>query len=205
MFKNYRCIGILGGTFNPVHMGHISMAKAAKENYPGIEKIIFLPNNIPGYKDGSQIADENHRLAMLKEGIKGLPWALVSDMEIKRGGITYTYDTLDTIKNLNPDIVIYFIIGSDSLVSFNKWFRYKDVLKKCILLVGSRDNNREEMYRAGDRLMQECNYAKIEYLDLKEFPVASTDIRESIKKGNNPGDLLPPGVMKYIIENKLYM
>lgn len=206
MFEEYKCIGILGGTFNPLHMGHIHMAEAVIRQYERIEKIIFFPNNYPRYKDGSQIAQAKHRLAMLRAGTENLSWAQVSDMEISRGGVTYTYDTLTEIAASNQKLHIYYIIGSDSLLSFDKWFRYKDILKLCTLVVGSRDGgDRDKLYHAGDVLTEECGYARIEYLDMKEFPVSSTEIRKSIASGNMPVDLLPSGVAKYIVDNKLYI
>lgn len=205
MFENYNCIGIMGGTFNPVHKGHIHMAYSAKQQVEEIEKIIFMPNNIPKYKSSQDIASAKQRIDMLCIALDKCEWATVSDMEIKRGGITYTYDTLCTIKNMNNNIKIYFIIGSDSLKSFDKWFRYRDILSMCTLLVASRDGDKDNLKYYGDRILNEVGYGEILYLNMDELDAASSDIRNRISMGDIPYDILPEGVAGYIIDNKMYI
>ncbi len=203
-WKKYNCIGIMGGTFNPIHNGHIMLAKTAYEQFGDIEKIVFLPNAMPKYKDSKEVIDSSHRLAMVNMGIKDYNWASLSDMEIKRGGITYTYDTLKEIKSINPGIKIYFIIGADSLANIKTWFRYQDVLSMCTLLVAKREGENLDIVAMGDKLMSEYDFCRIEYMDMEEYDASSTDIRASVERGVIPYDLLPIGVSDYILENKLY-
>lgn len=203
-WKEYNCVGIMGGTFNPIHNGHIILAKTAHEQFADIEKIVFMPNAMPKYKDSEEVIDPAHRLAMVKIGIKDYDWASHSDMEIKRGGLTYTYDTLKEIKRLNPGIRVYFIIGADSLANIKTWFRYQDVLSMCTLLVAKREGESIDIIAMGDKLMSEYKFCHIEYVDMEEYDASSTEIRLSVKRGIMPHNLLPKGVSDYITENKLY-
>ncbi|MBQ8412451.1 MAG: nicotinate-nucleotide adenylyltransferase [Lachnospiraceae bacterium] len=203
-WKEYNCIGIMGGTFNPIHNGHILIAKNGFEQFSDIEKIVFMPNAMPKYKDSDDIENSKHRLAMTHIAIKDYEWAALSDMEIKRGGITYTYDTLMDIKSINPDLKIYFIIGADSLASIKKWFRYQDVLSMCTLLVATREKQDLDIVTMGDKLMSEYDFCHIEYIDMEEYDDSYTEIRESINDGVMPYDILPKEVCEYIEENKLY-
>lgn len=203
-WKKYNCIGIMGGTFNPIHNGHILIAKNAYEQFPDINKIVFMPNAMPKYKDSDDIGNSIHRLIMTYKGIKDYEWAVLSDMEIKRGGITYTYDTLMEIKSINPNLKIYFIIGADSLASIKKWYRYQDVMSMCTLLVAARENQDLDIETMGNNLMSEYEFCHIEYIKMDEYDASSTDIRESIKNGVMPYDILPRDVCIYIQENHLY-
>lgn len=204
LFKQYECIGIMGGTFNPIHNGHIIMARNAYEQYKDIEKIIFMPNNLPKYKDTCEIISTSHRINMINKAIESYNWALLSDMEIQRGGTTYTVDTLNQIKDINPGIAIYFIIGADSLYSFRKWFKYKDILKIAKLLVASRNSDYDSMETFAEALVAEVGYGSIEFIRMEEYDAASSSIRDLLKQNIMPGELLPTEVSQYIVNNNLY-
>ena len=105
-FKDYSCIALLGGTFNPVHKGHIAMAECALRQKRDIEKLIFLPNAKTYYKDGRGVADGALRLKMLEAAVAYDPRFDVSDIEVNRGGYTLTVDTLNELKGVNPDLEI---------------------------------------------------------------------------------------------------
>ncbi len=204
LFKQYECIGIMGGTFNPIHNGHIIMARNAYEQYKDIEKIIFMPNNLPKYKDACEIISTSHRINMITRAIESFDWAEMSDMEIQRGGTTYTVDTLTQIKNINPSITIYFIIGADSLYSFEKWFKYRDILKLAKLLVASRNSDYDDMVRFSDSLISEVGYGFVDFIKMEEYDAASSEIRKMIGQRNMPFELMPQNVSQYIINNNLY-
>ena len=106
VFLKYNCIGILGGTFNPIHNGHIMLAEKAICQFPEIEKILIMPNNKPAYKGNNEIISPKERIKMLELATLSLDYAEISDIEIKRGGITYSYDTFKEIYAINPDIKI---------------------------------------------------------------------------------------------------
>lgn len=202
-FKNMKCIGMLGGTFNPVHKGHIMMAECTLREKPDIECIVFMPNNLPAYKNTRELTEADHRIHMLEAALRGYDNMCVSEMELARGGITYTADTLREILDINPDLTIYFIIGSDSLESMHLWFLYRDILRMCRLLVADRGTRRSQMEACAKRLQKEVPEAQIEFLDNREILVSSTDIRARISSGVMP-DTLPQSVAEYIQAHRLF-
>lgn len=202
-FRKYSCIGILGGTFNPIHLGHMMMAETAYNQIDEIEKIVFMPNNKTAYKNNSEIEQNDHRINMLKLAIEDKEFAEISDIEQKRGGVTYTVETLKQILDINSKIKIYFIIGADSLFSFTKWYMFEQVLSMCTLLVVSRNSSKESLIETKNMLEQEYN-ASIILLDTEEFDASSSNIRERIKDGVDVSDKLDKKVLDYIYENNLY-
>ena len=203
-FKNYSCIALLGGTFNPVHKGHMAMAECALRQKKDIEKLIFLPNAKTYYKDGRGVVSGELRLKMLAAAIKGEPLFDISDIELKRGGYTLTVDTLNELKSINRKLKIYFIIGADSLFYFDNWVRYEEILKLSTVLVASRESSAFELEKKRAGIVEKTGLDKIEILDFDEVEVSSTGIRSMIERGEDPGDLLPAGVYDVITENRLY-
>lgn len=201
---SYSKIGILGGTFNPIHNGHLMMAKCALRQFHSLEAIMILPNNLPAYKESTSIITSEHRLAMLKLAVANEPSMFVSDMELVRGGTTYTIETLEQIHNLNPKLQIAFIIGADSLLSFSKWYRYKDILKHCTLLVAGRESERANLKQFEKQLIEEVGYGTIKIMRNKNMDISSSQIRNCIAAGAIPYDCMPVSVANYIKENKLY-
>lgn len=200
----YHKIGILGGTFNPIHNGHIMMAKCALKQYHSLDAVMILPNNLPAYKDTHSIITSEHRLAMLELAIADEPNMFVSDMELVRGGTTYTIETLEQIHQLNPTLQIAFIIGADSLLSFTKWYRYKDILKHCSLLVAGRESQREQLKQFAAALIKEVGYGNIKIMRNKNMDISSSAIRQSLSDGVIPYECVPSKVADYIKTNKLY-
>lgn len=203
-FKNINSIGILGGTFNPIHNGHINILKKAMEQYKNIDSFVLLPNNLPAYKDSFSIVDSKHRINMLKLVAEHMDNVLVSDIEIKRGGVTYTYDTLCEIKKANPEIEIYFIIGSDSLMSITKWYRYKEVLKLCHLLVARREQDYDIIKNQIALLKSENEDISIDCIDTEFYVASSSAIRNDISNSLMPKELMPDYIVSYIEKNNLY-
>lgn len=201
-FKQFKCIAIMGGTFNPIHKGHLNMAKLVLEKVKDIDKLIFMPNNMPAYKDTRELADASQRIDMLRCALKELPDACISMLEINRGGVTYTADTLDEILSINPDLKIYFIIGMDSLYNLHHWHRYKDVVKKCVFLVFDRDVYGDLEHNT-DKYIYEN--AQIKFIQNKTMEISSSEIRSLIAGGSMPYELLPDEVADYIEKNKLYI
>lgn len=204
IFERTACVGILGGTFNPVHVGHVMLADMTVRQYADIERLVFMPNNLPAYKNSHEIIDEKHRVNMLKLATDGKDYSDISLMEIERGGITYTVDTLKEIKKLNPDINIYFIIGADSLFDLHKWKDYKSIMSMCTILAARRDSDYDKMAEYVKTLTRQTGFGRIEFIDAPEIDAASSQIRDSIAAGSIPYELLPDGVAGYIKDNKLY-
>ncbi|MBQ8913319.1 MAG: nicotinate-nucleotide adenylyltransferase [Lachnospiraceae bacterium] len=218
VFLKYNCIGILGGTFNPIHNGHIMLAEKAICQFPEIEKILIMPNNKPAYKGNNEIISPKERIKMLELATLSLDYAEISDIEIKRGGITYSYDTFKEIYAINPDIKIYFIVGADSLYTINKWYMYEDVLKMCTLLVAKRKNGFDEMCSYAEKISKDVSEARIKFINSPNMDISSSAIRKYLSGFNDKKSCksiekierylekrVPDEVKKYILENRLYM
>lgn len=195
-----RKIGILGGTFDPIHEGHIMIAKEAMEQYD-LGEVRFLTGGIPPHKRDKKITDSNIRHEMVKiatEGVKGL---VADDFELSKTEYTYSVKILSELKELHPEWDIYFIIGEDSLRDFHLWYMPCEIVRLCTLLVYPRENSditdlvikRREQYNA-----------KIEIIDAKQVDVSSTKIREMVSRDEDITGLVPEKVIEYIIEKGLY-
>lgn len=202
--KKFNCIGILGGTFNPVHKGHTMLAREVIEQFPDIEGLLLMPNNLPAYKDCAHIISSEHRINMLKIVSDKLPKTYVSNMEIMRGGTTYTIDTLNQIKSINENIKIYFIIGADSLYNIEKWCNYRDIFKKCTIIAAKRDCNLDDIKEYSDKLIMKYPELKIKFLETQAINISSSQLRASIKKGNIDEKYLDVSILNYIKVNNLY-
>ena len=196
-------IAVFGGTFNPVHRAHLKIANEFV-SLLDLDKVLIIPTFIPPHKNSSDLADGVHRLNMCKLIFTGEKFQ-VSDIEIKRQGKSYSYDTLCALKRMYPDDELYFIIGSDMLLSFDKWYRYADILSMCTLCVMTRESE-----ISSERLLE---YAKnvlslgeeeIVISNSKAYEMSSTMIREKIKRNENLSNFLTKEVENYIKENKLY-
>lgn len=185
-------IGILGGTFNPVHIGHLILAEEAREKL-GLDKIIFVPTALPPHKDNAGIAPAADRLKMLKAAIKGNKFFAVSDIEIKRDGRSYTIDTLKELKNKFTRDELYFIIGSDLLKYLNEWKDLSEIIKMVKFIAATRP---------GYPLQQLPPY--IQTLAIRAVDISGFEVRQCIKENKSSRYLVPDKVFDYINKRKLY-
>jgi nicotinate-nucleotide adenylyltransferase len=185
-------IGILGGTFNPIHIGHLILAEEAREKL-GLEKIIFVPTYLPPHKDNSHIACAVKRLAMIKLAIKGNRNFSVSDTEIKRDGKSYTIDTIRNFKKIYPDDELFFIIGSDLLNYLDEWKDLDEIIKMVKFIVVTRPGY------ALEKIPSYISTVAINAVDISGF-----EIRRRVKENLSLRYLVPEAVHRYIIRNKLY-
>ena len=204
VFKKYNNIAILGGTFNPVHKGHIMLATEVLEQFPHIEQLFIMPNNMPAYKETEDIISSEHRINMLKLASSHLEKTTVSAMEILRGGTTYTIDTLREIKNINPHIHIYFIIGADSLYNIEKWRAFKEIFKNCTIIAAKRECALDDIKEYSNNLKKKYPDLDIQFLDTKAIDISSSELREAIKSGNITDEYIDKLVVEYIKTNNLY-
>ena len=218
VFKKYNSIGILGGTFNPIHNGHLMLAQRTRQQFPDIEKVIIMPNNKPAYKGNNEITSPSERINMIKLAAKDYDYIEVSDIEIRRGGVTYSYDTLMQIKEINPEIKIFFIVGADSLFTIDKWYRYNDFLSMCTLLVARRRSDYKDMLGYANKLKKRNSNLNIEFIDSPEMDISSSAIRKFLsgykikdneeKKARIEKYLdkrVPFTVKEYILNNYIYL
>lgn len=192
-------IGIFGGAFNPVHSEHVAIAKSALYEL-GLDKVIVIPTFISPHKSGSLTARTSDRLNMCALAFEGV--AEVSDTEIKRGGISYSYVTVRQLKKQYPGDELYFIIGADSLKGFDSWREPEEILKCVTLAVCARKDKGElsKLLKAFS-----AKYKK----DIVSFSyvgrdISSTRVRALAALGGDISELVPPKVKSYIIKNKLY-
>ncbi len=189
-------LGVLGGTFDPVHNGHLAVASFAREAL-GLEKIIFIPSGNPPHKSASICASASDRLNMLRCALEEEKDAIICESELKRPGVSYTIDTLhELIKEFNRPL--YFIIGSDNLQEIYFWHRYQEI----IALV-----NFGVVHRPGypDLIPKELSEATIRFIPSPRWGISSSMIRSYFSQGYTCKHLLPSPVIDYILKKQLYI
>jgi len=192
-------IGILGGTFNPVHIGHLILAEEVREKL-NLDKVIFVPTYLPPHKDNSDIASANARLDMVRIAIKDNRYFLASDIEIKRDGRSYTIDTLREFKSIYPKDDLYFIIGSDLLKYLDDWKDWDEIVKMVKFIVATRPGfPLEEISTYIASRQTGASTVAIRAVDVSGF-----EIRRAIKENKSFRYLVPEGVFKYIDKKRLY-
>lgn len=196
-------ICIMGGTFNPFHNGHLQLAKQAHEQF-SLPKILVMPSGIPAHKAHSDLTSSQHRCNMVLAAISAYSYMELSTMEVEREGSTYTSDTLRELKQQNPDCIIYFIIGADSLFNLPKWHEPEYVMANCILLAANRNSYSQTELTEQKHFLETKYNAHIDFLSIPELPFSSTDIRESLKNGRSIAGMVPKPVETYIYNNHLY-
>ena len=186
-------IGILGGTFDPVHNGHIYLAKKVCQELK-LSKIIFIPTYIPPHKKGIKVTQAGHRYNMLKLAISGNKKFKISDMEIKRKGRSYSVETLRRLRRrYGARAEFFFITGSDSLKELDRWKNLPEILRLSRFVVVQRPGFKAKNH-PGDFI----------YLKINAKNISSTDIRNRIKAGKPLNCLAPGSVEAYINEYNLY-
>lgn len=195
-------IGIFGGAFNPVHNGHMNLAEIYYKGL-NLDKLIFIPTAHPPHKSGEALASQQDRLNMLSLAIEDKPYE-VSQIEFQRKGKSYTYDTLTELKKLYPNDTLYLIIGADQFLTFDCWYRYKDILNMAVLCTCAREDE-EEKQRIKD-FASNLGLGNDDYFLSTEpvLRVSSSQIRTGIMKGEDISSLLPKKVLEYILEKGLY-
>jgi nicotinate-nucleotide adenylyltransferase len=198
-----RKIGIMGGTFNPIHMGHLIAAQEVL-NKMNMDKVIFIPTGNPPHKSKNQVISAIDRYEMVKLAIKSNDGFEISDIETKRAGQTYSYDTLTELHNMYYETQFYFIIGFDTLKEIDTWKRVSDVCSMTKFIVVNRGNTCNEIKK--EILIKEnkynCNFILVDIPDIK---VSSTDIRDRIKTSKSIKYLVTNEVEEYIKQKGLYL
>lgn len=192
-------MGIMGGTFNPIHMGHIAIAQAAYEQF-ALDKVLFVPSGNPPHKKGKMIASNEDRYKMVCLATMNYPFFKVSSIELERGGYSYTFETLEALKKQFEDTEFYFILGADSLFYFDKWKNPQDIVKNAVLLVANRDDSDDTILMKHILRIQAVYGGRFEIMDTPRIPISSTQIR----KGTYLKELVPTDVIDYIETHHLY-
>lgn len=192
-------LGIMGGTFNPPHLGHLEAARHACEQLE-LDKVLFVPANIPPHKtmpNGSATAAQ--RCHMVQLMLQDEPWAQLSKIEISRCGTSYTIDTLHALKAQYPDAQLTLIVGTDMLESLAQWRQPQQICQLAMLAVVARSPGDDEKITRAAQALQEQFGAQIRQIHCPAIDVSSTAVRNG-----NIRDAIPAAVAQYITQNKLY-
>lgn len=198
-------IGIYGGTFDPIHYGHLIVSEDIREKFK-LNKIVFIPAGMPPHKKSLNIADVEHRFNMTDSAVKSNAFFEVSRIEIDREGFTYTVDTLDMLKERYGDNTdLFFIIGADIIFDLLTWKQPKKLFEICNFVAVLRPGYDTQVFEKQIEYLRTEHCAKIHVLEAPMIEISSTLIREKISKSNSIKYLLPEDVESYIYKNKLYI
>lgn len=195
-------IAVFGGTFNPIHLGHIHLALAFHEKLQ-FDKVLLIPANSPPHKQAPDLASAADRLEMCRLAAAGNPVFEVDDIEIRSGGVSYTADTLAKLREQYPGAEWYLIMGSDMFLTFEKWRRYREILKHCVLCSAARETGAFEKLCEQRRRLQEQG-AEVCLLQIDVMEVSSTFIRDCVMNKAEPSAYLNKDVAAFIAARGLY-
>ena len=196
-------VGILGGTFDPIHTGHLILAEAAYESFQ-LNYVLIMPNGNPPHKPGQVNASMEQRTRMAELAAGDNAHLQVSDFEKTPQDYHYTYETLEFLTAEHPDTDYYFILGADSLVHFHTWMEPERICRCCHILAAARDRmEKEALQTHADRLRKDF-HARIELLETPNIDISSNMLRERVQKGQSIRYYVPDAVEAYIREQKLY-
>ena len=196
-------VGIYGGTFAPVHNGHVAAAKAFMEQMK-LDYLFIIPAHLPPHKQIDESDDPVYRLRMCELAFKDMDGVVISDCEIARGGKSYTYDTLKELQR--EDTRLFLLCGTDMVLTFDTWYRFEDIFKMCYPVYVRRENDA----LIGNRIVSKINeyYQKygVMFRKIMTDPIelSSTDIRRAVKNGQDISGMVPAAVADFIKQNGLY-
>lgn len=197
-------IGIFGGSFNPIHYGHLLMAESAYEQI-GLDKVIFIPLKYPAHKSASDILEDEHRLKMLELAISDNLHFEISNYELKKDTTSYTFETLTYLSTIYKNDELYFILGGDSYNNLINWKEPQIIINHATLLVVNRDkesnNKLKEITKEYNKFFENL---KVEYINMPAIGISSTDIRHKIQQSNSIRYYLPDAVIHYIKKHNIY-
>lgn len=212
-------IGLFGGTFNPIHLGHLRAADIVLERF-SLDQILFIPSYIPPHKDSVKVASPLHRLKMIELATGSNQRFVPSSIEIDAKGKSYSIITLNKVKEIYPEAQIFFILGIDTFLEIDTWKDYEKVLEKCFFIVISRPGYKlekakeilrkkysdmiREITRLWDIRKENFSHFKIFLFSIDALDIASSRVREKINEKVSIKGLVPDSVIFYIEENKLY-
>lgn len=203
-FKNCKSIAIMGGTFDPIHNGHLVTAEAVRHRF-NVDKVVFIPTGQPAHKRDKEVTHNEHRYLMTVLATMRNENFEVSRLEIDRAGDTYTVDTIETLRSIcNPDVRLYFITGADAIHKLMTWKEPERLLSMCDFVAVTRPGYDKKRLFGDIREIRERFASRIHFLEVPSLAISSSDIRERAKKGMPIKYLLPQAVVDYINKFELY-
>lgn len=200
---NKKRIGIMGGTFNPIHIGHLLLAETAYREYK-LDEIWFVPAFDPPHKVGQKIASYQDRAEMTALAIRDIEYFRRSDIETERRGYSYTSETLALLHDKYPEYDFYFIMGADSLLQIEQWHQPERVLKQATVLASGRGHQPLDKLRKQMDYLSEKYDACLHLIHIPEVDISSALIREKIASGHSVRFMVPEAVYHYIGAHRLY-
>jgi nicotinate-nucleotide adenylyltransferase len=196
---------LFGGTFNPVHSGHLEAARQARARLAA-EQVIFIPARVPPHKDTHDLAPARHRLAMLQLALAGEPGMACSDIELRRPAPSYTIDTVRTYRARNPGSAICFLTGTDALAHLHLWKEVAALVQECTLVLLARPGFTPAIPPALDAVLPRADAARLcnGMLAVTTPDISATRIRAMVRDGQDITGLVPDGVADYIRTHRLY-
>lgn len=197
-------IGIMGGTFDPIHYGHLRAAEEVRQGF-GLERVIFVPSGRPPHKPAEEVTAPEHRYVMTLLATADNPYFEVSRMEIDREGPSYTLDSLREFRRIySPETALYFITGLDAVLSITSWNGYMELFDLADFIAVTRPGYSVQALSALGVYLGEDRFAKIHPFPVTLLAISSRDIRKRVREGKSTKYLVPDPVMKYIEKEGLY-
>ncbi|MDO4965412.1 MAG: nicotinate-nucleotide adenylyltransferase [Lachnospiraceae bacterium] len=198
-----RKIGIIGGTFNPIHNGHIALAKTAY-NELSLDEVIFISSGMSYFKKDIVMPSREDRFNMTNLAVSDVPYFSASDIEMKREGNSYTFETILELKKIYNDAEFFYIIGADTLFSMESWKNPEIIFENCNIVCAVRDDI--DINELKDKSIDIENKYKthVIILNFNKIQLSSSEIRKMLSNNEDVSHLIPAGVLNYIKENKLY-
>ena len=195
--------GIYGGTFNPIHNGHLHIVEEFRRGL-GLDRVLLIPTRVPPHKAAPDLASAGERFAMCRLAAQGKPWLELSDIEMRREGKSYTAETLEELSVLYPQDQFYLLMGEDMFLTLDRWYRAETIFRLAAACASprSRDGMEPLRQKALDytaRFGARCFLEHIPYL-----PISSTQVRQAVARGEDVSGLVPQAVAAYMKERGLY-
>ncbi len=200
--KGGKRVAILGGTFNPIHNGHIYLAQAFAELL-NLDEVQIMIANTPPHKAAPDLASNEHRLNMVRLAQENEPILRPCDLELKRAGKSYTYATLRHLCRRNPDTEYYFLTGADMFLTIHQWKRPLEIFHRAVICTSPRDAQGYDELKAFEPFLNKMG-ARTVVADFSPPPISSTQVRNAIRAGAPTNELIPDNIRDYIHRHGLY-
>ncbi len=202
--KDKQRIGIMGGTFDPIHYGHLVLAEEVRHCLK-LDRIIFIPNGTAPHKKAKGVTNASLRFEMVRRAISDNPYFEISDMEIIKEGTSYTVHTLKALKEqLGKTAELFFITGADTLLDLHNWYAFEEVIALCTFVGATRPGYVPDVLKIEAQRLKEAYQAKIELVAIPGLSISSTEIRQRVARGDTIRYLVPRNVETFILEEGIY-
>ena len=197
-------VGIMGGTFNPIHLGHLILAEHAYEQLE-LDEVLFVPSGNPYMKEYADVLDAKTRIDLVGEAIEDNSHFALSRIEVDRGGNSYSYETIAALKEANPETEYFFMVGADSLFMMDKWMCPEKIFNEVTIAVAIRGGYTDEKLEAQINILEEKYNIKIVRLNSRSVDISSTQIRARVKEGKSIRYMVHYKTAEVIKKKRLYI